>query len=113
MATGQIASLLPAGIQQAVSGAIQQAIGDGTLVPPGVMYVALETPLGNAYIDPFAAAQDPVTQQRLVMLGINVTLGLGASPAGESAGPSLTENLKVLGLVGAGLLAVMFLSRRR
>ena len=105
--------LAPGGLQQAVSGAIQEAITEGGLVPPGVMHVALRTPLGNAYIDPFAAAQDEGTQRTMAALGITAEIILGRAPAGEAAGPSLTENLKVLGLVGAGLLALALFSRRR
>ena len=83
-----------------------------SLVPPGTMYVGLSTPLGNAVIDPFAAAQDPATQSLLQALGITVTIGLGTPPASFTAGPALGESLKTLALVGGGLLLVFLLSRR-
>ena len=83
----------------------------GQVIPPGTVYVALTTPLGNAYIDPFAAAQDERTQQILQGLGIGVTFGVGPVPAEIAGAPSLVENLKVIGLVVGGFLLLRMLRR--
>lgn len=95
-----------------LSEAISQAISGGGLIPPGTMYVGLTTPLGNAVIDPFAAAQDQATQNVLNALGITVTFGLGTPPPALTAGPALGENLKTLALVGGGLVLLFLLSRK-
>jgi hypothetical protein len=99
-------------LPETLSDAISQAISGGGLIPPGTMYVGLTTPLGNAVIDPFAAAQDPATQNVLNALGITVTFGLGTPPPSLTTGPALGENLKTLALVGGGLLLVLLLSRK-
>jgi hypothetical protein len=83
----------------------------GQLIPPGTVYVALTTPLGNAYIDPFAAAQDPTTQRVLQALGIGVTFGVGPVPQEIAAAPSLVSNLGVIGLVVGGFLLLRLLRR--
>lgn len=99
-------------LPETLTDAISQAISGGGLIPPGTMYVGLTTPLGNAVIDPFAAAQDPATQQILNALGITVTIGLGTPPPSLTAGPALGENLKTLALVGGGLLLLYLVARK-
>ncbi len=92
---------------------ISSAIGDGSLVPPGVVYVGLRTPIGSAVIDPFAAAQDPQTQRILQALGIDVTIGLGSPPPELAEEPPLGRNLAILGLLGVGVLLMAFSGRRQ
>lgn len=77
-------------------------------IPPGTVSVILTTPIGTQIIDPLAPP-DPATQRALEAMGIHMTVRLGAPTAEELAQPSLAENLKTLGILGAGAAALYFL----
>lgn len=79
--------------------------------PPGVVYVAVRTPLGSAYVDPGAAAGDSRTQAILRDLGIEVEVGFGAIPMAAAEEPSLWGSLGTFGLLAAGGLALAILPR--
>jgi hypothetical protein len=83
------------------------------VIPPGLVYVQLDTPLGQAIVDPFAAAQDSTTQSIMQALGVHVTLGLGPAPVPAAETPMLAENLTAIGVVGVGLLALWLMTRGR
>jgi hypothetical protein len=80
-------------------------------IPPGLVYVQIDTPLGSAVVDPGASAQDSTTQSILQALGISVTFGFGAAPAPAPGQAQLGENLGTLGLLAAGGVALWLLSR--
>lgn len=86
------------------------------ITQPGLVYVAVRSPLGVAVVDPFAASQDETTNQIMQRLGITVEVGFGPPPAGlleEAAAAPLSEGLKMAGLLLLGGLGLLFLAGRR
>ena len=80
------------------------------LLQPGLVYLKLTTPLGDAAIDPFAAAQDSRTQQIMQALGLGVEIGFGPVPAIADTS-SLRTNLTTLMTYGIGAVVVLAIFR--
>ena len=85
------------------------ALQSGTL-PQDLVWVKLQTPLGQSIIYPLAAVQDPTTQAMLDALGITFEVGIGTA-APPVTGPSLFQNLGVIVL--GGLLVALLVGGRR
>ena len=74
-------------------------------LPPGLLYVAIRTPLGDAYVDPGAVSQDQTTQEILDRLGVSASLEFGAAPEATLTSGRLTENIGAA-LFGLGAVVV-------
>jgi hypothetical protein len=82
------------------------AVDLSQLAQPGLMYIKLTTPLGDAIVDPFAAAQDSTTQQIMQRLGIGVTVGFGPAPVPAPGTSNLFQNLSLGIPLALGALAL-------
>lgn len=81
-------------------------------ISPGMVTVALRTPLGVAYADPFAPGPSPVADA-LKFLGVSVDVYPGPPRDEDVMAPQLGTNLQVAALVVGGLTLAAFLRWRR
>lgn len=79
-------------------------------IPPGTVTVAVRTPLGVAYADPFAPGPSPVSDT-LKWLGVEIAVYPGEPRPEDVSAPSLGTNLTIAGLVVGGALAYFLLRR--
>lgn len=80
-------------------------------IPPGAVTVAVRTPLGVAYADPFAPGPSPITDA-LKYLGVEVAVYPGPPRDEDVLASSLSDNLSIAGLVLMGGVAWWLLRRR-
>lgn len=81
-------------------------------IPPGMVTVALRTPLGVAYTDPFAPGPSPVADA-LKFLGVSVDVYPGPPRQEDIDAPQLGANLQVAALVVGGLAFAAIMRWRR
>lgn len=82
-------------------------------IPSGLVWVRLNTPIGDAVIDPGAASQDSATQQVMNALGITLSYGTGLAPVPETtiASTGYAVGVGTLVLGGAALVGLMLRGR--
>lgn len=80
-------------------------------IPPGALTVAVRTPLGVSYADPFAPGPSPVADT-LKWLGVEIAVYPGPPRQEDLDAASLGTNLTIAGLVIGGV-AIMYLTRNR
>lgn len=80
-------------------------------IPPGTVTVAVRSPLGVAYADPFAPGPSPIADA-LRWLGTTIEVYPGPPRPEDVNAPSLSQNLAIAGLLLGGGLVYM-LTRRR
>jgi hypothetical protein len=80
-------------------------------IPPGALTVAVRTPLGVSYADPFAPGPSPVSDT-LKWLGVEIAVYPGPPRDEDINAASLGQNLTVAGLVAAGAIAYFMLRPR-
>ena len=83
-------------------------------LPPGMLTLALATPVGTALIDPLATAQNSATQAILNALGISLTLYVGDVPAdvqAAAAATPLSQGLQTAGWIALGLVGLVLAPR--
>ena len=81
-------------------------------IPPGAVTVAVRTPLGVTYADPFAPGPSPVADT-LKWLGVEIAVYPGPPRDEDVNAASLGQNLAIAGLVVGGLAAYFLLGRSR